>query len=574
MANDKTYDRHVNIWINGKEVSNNISSIKKEMLQLANELARTTRGTEEYNQKAAELKRVKGIIEEHNASLRKTPGLWEKIKGSMGLVMGAIGAAYGVLQSFKGIIESTDESSDRLARTMGGVKEAVNAVSQAMASGNFKNFFKNVRDAVEEGKRYADAQDAAGDSARALALAEEEAADKIVKLKIIQADATKSREEQIKAGEEIERIQQELADKRAVQAKKNLDNELENARFRSKLNDETILAYLRQDESMMENMEIGKQYYDKVQEFNKLSTADAILRRKAFEDELAALGSDAPKYAAIYAGLSNITEEQRDRIVQYENDVSTAKRSATEDILRQINKTNSARAAEADEAQKNAKKIIDLEKEVKEFYDKYDLWNVEAKAPGIPQYNPKEFSGVDKQIDADTEAQKKANEERLKNERETEEKISTEYKKAADDGAKIWKDRNDSELKDLEDKVRAYQEFGMQIGQTLAQAMDDGVLTAKEAAKALISVALDELGQLAIVMIGKVGVENIGEYGAVAGAARTVVLTALIEAAVESAKSALNNMWTGGYTGPGGKYEPRGIVHAGEWVANADMVAS
>lgn len=36
MPNDKTYDRHVNIWINGKEVTNNISSIKKEMFNLTN----------------------------------------------------------------------------------------------------------------------------------------------------------------------------------------------------------------------------------------------------------------------------------------------------------------------------------------------------------------------------------------------------------------------------------------------------------------------------------------------------------------------------------------------------------
>jgi hypothetical protein len=28
----------------------------------------------------------------------------------------------------------------------------------------------------------------------------------------------------------------------------------------------------------------------------------------------------------------------------------------------------------------------------------------------------------------------------------------------------------------------------------------------------------------------------------------------------------------GGYTGPGGKYEPKGIVHGGEWVANQELV--
>lgn len=36
----------------------------------------------------------------------------------------------------------------------------------------------------------------------------------------------------------------------------------------------------------------------------------------------------------------------------------------------------------------------------------------------------------------------------------------------------------------------------------------------------------------------------------------------------------VQNLWTGGYTEPGGKYEPRGIVHAGEFVANQDAVGN
>ena len=31
---------------------------------------------------------------------------------------------------------------------------------------------------------------------------------------------------------------------------------------------------------------------------------------------------------------------------------------------------------------------------------------------------------------------------------------------------------------------------------------------------------------------------------------------------------------TGGYTRPGGKYEPAGIVHAGEWVASQELLAN
>ena len=59
MANDKTYDRHINIWINGKEVQNDISSIKKEMFNLTNETGQNYRGTDEYNQKGCRVKESK-----------------------------------------------------------------------------------------------------------------------------------------------------------------------------------------------------------------------------------------------------------------------------------------------------------------------------------------------------------------------------------------------------------------------------------------------------------------------------------------------------------------------------------
>ena len=47
---------------------------------------------------------------------------------------------------------------------------------------------------------------------------------------------------------------------------------------------------------------------------------------------------------------------------------------------------------------------------------------------------------------------------------------------------------------------------------------------------------------------------------------------ALITAAFETAKGLINNFYTGGYTGNGRWDEPRGIVHAGEFVANRHAV--
>ena len=69
----------------------------------------------------------------------------------------------------------------------------------------------------------------------------------------------------------------------------------------------------------------------------------------------------------------------------------------------------------------------------------------------------------------------------------------------------------------------------------------------------------------------------LAEMGPIAGPifAGIVGATGLAEIAVANQqREAVKNLWTGGYTGNGGKYEPRGIVHAGEFVANQDAVGN
>ena len=65
------------------------------------------------------------------------------------------------------------------------------------------------------------------------------------------------------------------------------------------------------------------------------------------------------------------------------------------------------------------------------------------------------------------------------------------------------------------------------------------------------------------------------ETGPYAGPALAIITgaTGLAELAVANEQRiAVQNLWTGGFTEDGGKYEPRGIVHAGEFVANQEAV--
>lgn len=113
------------------------------------------------------------------------------------------------------------------------------------------------------------------------------------------------------------------------------------------------------------------------------------------------------------------------------------------------------------------------------------------------------------------------------------------------------------------------QEFGVALGKTLAgeeEAMDEFLQN-------LVVMVLDTIQKLLIAYISMTTIRNVGEMG-IWGLAKAAAEIALITAAFETAKSALGNFYTGGYTGPGNWDQPQGIVHSNEFVANRFAVAN
>lgn len=113
------------------------------------------------------------------------------------------------------------------------------------------------------------------------------------------------------------------------------------------------------------------------------------------------------------------------------------------------------------------------------------------------------------------------------------------------------------------------QEFGVALGKTLAgeeEAMGEFLQN-------LVVMVLDTIQKLLIAYISMTTIRNVGEMG-IWGLAKAAAEIALITAAFETAKSALGNFYTGGYTGPGNWDQPQGIVHSNEFVANRFAVAN
>ena len=133
--------------------------------------------------------------------------------------------------------------------------------------------------------------------------------------------------------------------------------------------------------------------------------------------------------------------------------------------------------------------------------------------------------------------------------------------------------------KEIEEKNKQYFDAingaVSEMGQALEQWLTDSETSFRDFYRSILKIALDAIEKFMIAEIAKVTMASIAssiiDWGAIArGAAKIAAITA----AFELAKAGISKFYTGGYTGQGRWDEPRGVVHAGEFVANRYAVAN
>ena len=157
--------------------------------------------------------------------------------------------------------------------------------------------------------------------------------------------------------------------------------------------------------------------------------------------------------------------------------------------------------------------------------------------------------------------------QRLKHEA-TELEIAEEERKQKrlDDLAKKEEDRQ----KQFFDTLRS---AGEELGEALADWLTDTETTFKDFSKELLKTIVKTVENIMTAAIVQRTVENIRTLGFL-GVAKAAGEIALIKAAGAALNGLVDNFYTGGYTGQGRWDEPRGVVHAGEFVANRYAVAN
>lgn len=135
-------------------------------------------------------------------------------------------------------------------------------------------------------------------------------------------------------------------------------------------------------------------------------------------------------------------------------------------------------------------------------------------------------------------------------------------------------DKSEKNYRDHQQKIRTTlqmaQEIGKDFGTTFAELVTDSESTLVDYMKATINLILDTLQKIMLASVAETQIKAIASGGPFSwtGLAAAAGKIALITAAFETAKALISNFYTGGYTGDGQWDEPRGIVHAGEFVAN------
>lgn len=181
----KEVNKRVNVFINGKEVENNIKSIRGAMAQLTNQLNKMTIGSKEYNDTSEKLKTLKKIYDDHVKSLKSTRDEVENLSHAQrdnALVTGALVTTYsGYYHAFQKFLSSTQQYVDAYAtiddamtgvmKTTGMTREEVEALHESLKGIDTRTSTEELLTIAQIGGRMGLAKDQIEDFTRAVDLA-------------------------------------------------------------------------------------------------------------------------------------------------------------------------------------------------------------------------------------------------------------------------------------------------------------------------------------------------------------------------------------------------------------------
>jgi predicted RNase H-like nuclease (RuvC/YqgF family) len=147
-----------------------LRELEKAKKALRAQLQHLTPETQKYINTAGQLKNVEARIKQLNTGLREQQGGWGKLfsaaKQFVPVAIG-IGSVVAVVQkvgsTLRDATKSTQTTGDAWEKMVTGMKSGYQAFMKTIATGDWTNFFTNIRTAIQAGQKYAEAMDLLGD---------------------------------------------------------------------------------------------------------------------------------------------------------------------------------------------------------------------------------------------------------------------------------------------------------------------------------------------------------------------------------------------------------------------------
>lgn len=417
--------------IEGLRAKNQLLRMEKEKLILTDKNYKSN--LERIN---AEMDKNQKIIDSaNNSEQKRLKGIGKYKEGIVKAyvaIQGAIILAQGAFNLFIDAMKSTGRGADDFEASLEGLKQGFNQIKIAVSTLDFTDFTKKVRDAIAEGKRYAEGLDEIDDKTRALKISEAEAANEILRQRQIQNSALSTNKQKIAAGQKIIDLEKQLQEIRVGIADQAYKNELDNiasiANGTKDVNDNMrneIELYVKRDANIIKQVENGNKYAKNLTEINKLQESQKSNAKIGILDDVALnrineLQKENISLYNDYLLMLRVTtpnDEKYNQLVEKRVELESAKGSAMENTLRIQSKLDSA-LEKSDDKQKE--KGEDLNKKGEEWLKDY------------------------------LNRENKKREESVKSYEDTNQKWIEESLKASDDIKKIHEDTENDRVKNAE----------------------------------------------------------------------------------------------------------------------------
>jgi len=373
-------------------------SITKSMRDLFNEQKKgfsSTGQIDTYNKKMDDLKKKLSDLAPSSGGgggvIENVEKSGDSLSGSIFKWGGIVAGFTAVLGLLKSAFESTGKTANQLNVVIAGVKAGFDAIKVAVATLDFKDFNRKVNEAIQEGRRYAEALDLIDSKTRALKIAEANAANALLEQRKIQQSALSTKAQQIAAGKEAIKIEEDLAKIRTGIAQLAYDNELDNitkAAFKTKdINDEMrnqITLYVERDAEFLKGIEIGKEYNQLISKRDAAEktitssgmgiiaiTKEQFAEYDKLNESVKSTTDEQKKWGEIANNMVIPTEEKYNVLVGKSVDLIQSKGEVLQNTIRIQTKLSSDQANLTKEEQKKQQEDLKLKALMERYTEEY-----------------------------------------------------------------------------------------------------------------------------------------------------------------------------------------------------------